>query len=243
MKKREGHLIYNIGIDEHGKFIERPNRFIAHIKLKDGIEAVCHVHDSGRIKELLFEGNTVGLKKAKEGSNRKTSWDVISALSDDGEDILINSAYHRYISENFLKAPDLSPFGEINSIKAEVKNGNSRIDYLLEKDGIKIWVEVKGVSLAIDKTAMFPDAPSIRAQKHLKELMSLKEKGDRAAVLLLVFREAKCFRPKYETDPAFSQLFYEAMKRGIEIYPIQFFLENGKIKYEKKKIDILPEKK
>ena len=240
MKKREGKLIYNIGIDIRGKFIERPNRFIAHITLPDETEAVCHVHDSGRIRELLFEGNSIGLKKAKEGSTRKTNWDVISAMSDDGEDILINSAYHRYISENFLKDFELSPFGEVSSIKAEVKNGDSRIDYLLEKDGEKIWVEVKGVSLSVNKTAMFPDAPSTRAQKHLKELMKLKSQGDRAAVLLLVFRESDTFRPKHETDPAFAELFYEAMEKGVEIYPVQFFLEEGKIKYEDKKINILP---
>ena len=96
-------LIYKIGIDEAGKFLERPNRFIAKVELKDRGEVICHVHDSGRIRELLFLGNEVSLKKAKEGSKRKTDWDLISAKADDGEDILINSAYHRYTSENFLK--------------------------------------------------------------------------------------------------------------------------------------------
>lgn len=242
VRKREGKPIYDIGIDKRGKFIERPNRFIAHVQLPDKSEAVCHVHDSGRIRELLFEGNSIGLKKAKEGSVRKTGWDVISALSDDGEDILINSAYHRYISENLLKNSALSPFGKVDSLKAEVKNGDSRIDYLLEKGGQKIWVEVKGVSLSVDRTAMFPDAPSTRAQKHLKELMKLKEEGDRSAVLLLVFRESDYFRPKHETDPAFAELFYEAMGKGVEVYPIQFFLDDGKIMYEDKKIEILPKK-
>ena len=240
MKKKVGKLIYNIGIDKRGKFIERPNRFIAHIQLPDKTEAVCHVHDSGRIRELLFEGNSIGLKKAKEGSVRKTGWDVISALSDDGEDILINSAYHRYISENLLKDSTLSPFGKVDSLKAEVKNGDSRIDYLLEKDGQRIWVEVKGVSLSVNKVAMFPDAPSTRAQKHLKELMKLKEEGDRSAVLLLVFRESDSFRPKHETDPVFAELFYEAVSRGVEVYPVQFFLDGGKVMYEDREIRILP---
>ena len=236
---RNGKLIYDIGIDERGKFIERPNRFIADIKLKDDSIATCHVHDSGRIRELLFPDNSVGIKKAKEGSTRKTKWDVISALSDDNEDILINSSYHRYISENFLRDEKLSPFGKASNIKAEVKYGDSRLDYLIEKDECKIWVEVKGVSLSVNKKAMFPDAPSVRAQKHLKELIEIKENGDRAAVLLLIFRESDVFRPKWETDPKFSELFYEALEKGVEIYPIQFFLREGKVIYEEKKIKIL----
>ena len=197
------------------------------------------MHDSGRIRELLFKDNSIGIKKAKEGSIRKTQWDVISALSDDKEDILINSSYHRYISEKFLKDKDLSSFGECNNVKAEVKYGDSRIDYLLEKCNEKIWVEVKGVSLSVNKKAMFPDAPSTRAQKHLRELIKIKEEGDRAAVLLLVFRESNTFRPKWETDPKFSELFYEAMEKGVEIYPVQFFLKDGKIMYEEKEIKIL----
>ncbi|MDU1911860.1 DNA/RNA nuclease SfsA [Fusobacterium sp.] len=236
---RKGKLIYEIGIDKRGKFLERPNRFVADIKLEDNTVVTCHVHDSGRIRELLFEDNSVGIKKAKEGSIRKTQWDVISAFSDDKEDILINSSYHRYISEKFLRDKNLSPFGDYTHIKAEVKYGDSRIDYLIEKDNEKIWVEVKGVSLSLDKKAMFPDAPSTRAQKHLRELIEIKEKGDRAAVLLLIFRESNTFRPKWETDPKFSELFYEAMEKGVEIYPIQFFLKGGKIMYEEKEIRIL----
>lgn len=236
---RKGKLIYEIGIDKRGKFVERPNRFVADVKLEDNSVVTCHVHDSGRIRELLFIDNSIGIKKAKEGSIRKTQWDVISALSDDKEDILINSSYHRYISEKFLRDEKLSPFGKYSNIKAEVKYGDSRIDYLIEKDDKKIWVEVKGVSLSLNKKAMFPDAPSTRAQKHLKELMKLKEDGDRAAVLLLVFRESDTFRPKWETDPKFSELFYEAMEKGVEVYPVQFFLKDGNIMYENKEIKIL----
>lgn len=236
---RKGKLIYEIGIDKRGKFVERPNRFVADVKLEDNSVVTCHVHDSGRIRELLFTDNSIDIKKAKEGSIRKTQWDVISALSDDKEDILINSSYHRYISEKFLRDEKLSPFGKYSNIKAEVKYGDSRIDYLIEKDDKKIWVEVKGVSLSLNKKAMFPDAPSTRAQKHLKELMKLKEDGDRAAVLLLVFRESDTFRPKWETDPKFSELFYEAMEKGVEVYPVQFFLKDGNIMYEDKEIKIL----
>jgi sugar fermentation stimulation protein A len=223
--------IYEIKCDQKGSFLERPNRFIAQVKLDDGSLETVHVHDSGRIKELLFEGNRVNIKSASN-PKRKTKWDMISALSDDGEEVLINSAYHRYISENIIRDPEISPFGNIDTLKAEVKYGGSRIDYMLSKDNQNIWVEVKGVSLSVDKVAMFPDAPSTRAQKHLKELMELLEKGERAAVLLLIFRNSDYFRPKWETDPVFSELFYEAREKGVEIYPVQLELRDGSINYK-----------
>lgn len=236
MKKKE---IYAIEINEIGKFIDRPNRFICEAELSDGRKITAHVHDSGRIKELLYEGNTVSLRKAKDMSKRKTEWDLISAKAEDGEEILLNSSFHRYISEKFLNDEEISPLGKVDSVKAEVKYGHSRLDYLVEKEGQKIWIEVKGVSLSLDKHAIFPDAPSSRACKHLETLIELKEKGDRAGVLLMIFRDSKDFSPNWTTDPDFSKLFYEAIKKGVEIYPIQFKFENGKIYYIDKKIKIV----
>lgn len=167
--------IYDIGKIEIGKFVDRPNRFIAEIEINNKVEK-CHVHDSGRIRELLFQGNEVGVKRATNLEKRKTAFDVISALTQEKDErVLINSSFHRYISENILKDFDISPFGEVDSIKAEVKIGDSRLDYLLASGDKKIWIEVKGVSLSEDKVAKFPDAPSTRACKHLKELIKLKE--------------------------------------------------------------------
>ncbi len=234
--------VYSIDIDEEGKFLERPNRFICEVEISDGRKVIAHVHDSGRIKELLYKGNIVSLRKAKDISKRKTEWDLISAKAEDGEDILLNSSFHRYISENILKDSEISPLGKIDLIKAEVKYGHSRLDYLIEKAGERIWIEVKGVSLSENKHAIFPDAPSVRASKHLETLMELKEKGDRAGVLLLIFRDSNDFSPNYITDPEFSENFYKAIERGVEIFPVQLNLEKGKIYYTDKKIEILPKK-
>ncbi len=223
--------IYEVPWDTEAKFIDRPNRFVANVRLEDGREEVVHVHDSGRLQELLFPENNVKIRRA-ENPNRKTKWDMISAEASDGEDILINSAHHRYISQNLLTDPEVSPFGEVDSLKAEVKYGKSRIDYLLEKNGDKIWVEIKGVSLSKDRVAAFPDAPSVRAVKHLNELIELKEAGNRAAVVLLILRSSDYFRPKWETDPKFSDAFYEAIERGVEVYPLQFELVGRDIIYK-----------
>lgn len=236
-------LIYKIEINEIAKFLERPNRFICNAKLKNGDIVTAHVHDSGRIKELLYPENTVFLRRAKDISKRKTEWDLIGALAEDGEEILLNSSFHRYISENILRDFEISPFGEVDLVKAEVKNGHSRLDYMLEKDGKKIWVEVKGVSLSVNKRAIFPDAPSERATKHLNTLMEIKKNGERACVLLLVFRDSDSFIPNYETDKLFFETFYKALENGVEVYPIQLKLKNGEIFYTDKKISIEPREK
>jgi len=233
--------LYKIQIDEEATFLERPNRFIAHVKLHTGEEEIVHVHDSGRIKELLYKGNKVKIRRATN-PNRKTKWDMISGRADDGEDILINSSFHRYIGENLLKDPEISPLGMIDTLKAEVKykkESKSRLDFLVEKNGEKIWIETKGVSLAENKIAMFPDAPSERATKHLKELIEIKEQGERAVVILLVFRQATKFRPKYETDPKFNEYFYKAIEAGVEVYPVQLSLDNGVINYQRL-LEIMP---
>jgi len=223
--------IYKIQIDQEATFLERPNRFIAKVEFDDGNIEEIHVHDSGRIKELLYKGNRVKVRRASN-PNRKTKWDLISASTEDGEDILLNSSFHRYIAENLLKDSQINPLGEIDSFKAEVKYGKSRIDFLSQKNNREIWIETKGVSLSENKIAKFPDAPSERAVRHLEELIELKEAGHRAVVYLLVFRNSNIFRPKFETDPKFSDKFYEAMEKGVEVYPIQFQLIDGQIYYK-----------
>ena len=204
--------LYEIPVDAEAIFLKRLNRYLAEVEFDSGEKDMVHVHDPGRLKELLYEGNRVKLRRAKN-TNRKTRWDVISADAE-SEDILVNSMYHRYISQEILNNSDVNPLGVLDYIKAEVKYGNSRIDYLVEKNGEKIWIEVKGVSLSENGLAMFPDAPTTRGQRHLKELMEIKEKGDRAAVYFLILRDSKSFRPRWETDPKFSQLFYEGNETG-----------------------------
>ena len=230
--------VIDVPFDALGSFKERPNRFLAifDIELPDGkvlTDQMVHVHDPGRLKELLFQGNRGLLRKVPPGK-RKTQWDLLAARARD-EWVFIHSAYHRRISEWVLKDPTVSPFGELEGFKAEVNvGGHSRIDFVLtKKDGSKVALEVKGCSLAIDGVALFPDAPTERGTRHIRTLMELKKKGMDAAVMILVFRpEAKCFAPKEDTDPVFAETFYQAKKMGLGVYPLLF-------RYDEKSMNIM----
>ena len=226
--------LYKIEDLVEGIFISRPNRYIAEVLIEGNVEVV-HVHDPGRLKELLFPQNRV-LVKHMPGEKRKTKWDMIAAQKGDAF-VLVHSGIHRYIAEALLKNETLNPFGVFTKMKPEATYGKSRIDFfatVTEKDGAdsEIWVEVKGCSLSIDGVAQFPDAPTVRGTRHLEELISIKKSGARAGVLLLVLSESHVFVPKRDTDPKFYEAFYRALDSGVEIYPVKVILKpTGALEY------------
>ncbi|MFP4050112.1 MAG: DNA/RNA nuclease SfsA [Thermoplasmata archaeon] len=228
--------LVEIRYNKKGIFLERKNRFLGSVRFKNGKENDVHIRDPGRLKELLFEGNEVLLKKA-DNENRKTNLDLIGAKFDDLW-VLINSGYHREITENILEAESISPFDKIDSYKPEVKLGDSRIDFLIKKNGKNIWTEVKGCTLAKNGEALFPDAPTARGKKHVDELREVVKNGDRGALLVLIFRsDAECFRPYEKRDPEFTDSFYNAYEEGVEIYPLLLSYNinrEGKLYFKKK---------
>lgn len=105
----------------------------------------------------------------------------------------------------------------------EAKRGASRLDALLTGKGLPpLWVECKNVTLVEGEVASFPDAPTLRGQKHLREMIDIVESGERAAFFYLVQRnDAKCFAPASYVDPSYAKLFYESLEAGVEAYPYQ----------------------
>jgi sugar fermentation stimulation protein A len=222
--------------DAKGTFKERPNRFLGIVDItKPKNEKIqnteVHVHDPGRLKELLYPKNQVLLRKAAN-PNRKTKWDVIAA-NWEGEWILVHSGFHRQIAEWVIGNPKVSPFGRLREIKPEAAFENSRLDFLLtKKNGKRIWVEVKGCTLAEKKVALFPDAPTKRGARHIKHLIEAKKMGDESAIMILVFRpDAECFTPHKETDPEFAEVFWRAEDKGVGVYPLLFRYREGTLSY------------
>lgn len=228
--------VIEIPWDAKGTFRSRPNRFLGIVDIKSPkkekkSKVKAHVHDPGRLKELLFPGNQVLLKKASN-KNRKTKWDIIAASHDD-KWVLVHSGYHRKIAEWVIDHENVSPFGRIEDIKPEAKFGESRLDFLLiRRNGQKVWVEVKGCTLAVDSVALFPDAPTKRGTRHIRHLIEAKEKGEEAAILMLVFRsDTKCFAPNKEMDFEFWQAFIRAYEIGVEVHALLFQYKNKVVNY------------
>ena len=194
-----------------GKFINRPNRFIANIEI-DGKAEVCHVKNTGRCKELFTENAEVFLETSSN-PNRKTKYDVIAVKK--GE-MLINidsQAPNKVFgewAENY--------FEDISLLKPETKYKNSRFDFYIEYSGKSAFVEVKGVTLEEDGILMFPDAPTERGVKHLNELCQCIADGCEAYIFFVVqMKKAKYFTPNKKTHPEFADVLKKAAECGVKI--------------------------
>ncbi len=192
-----------------GIFLERPNRFIAICNI-DGKEEVCHVKNTGRCRELLIKGVTVYLEKSSN-PNRKTQYDLI-AVEKNNKLINMDSQVVNKVTFEFL--PTL--FEDAKFIKPEYKYGNSRIDFYVETESEKILVEVKGVTLENEGVVCFPDAPTERGIKHLKELQKAVTEGYKAYVMFVVqMYDVKYFEPNAKTHPEFAEELKRARDNGV----------------------------
>ena len=192
-----------------GIFIDRPNRFIANVIIDNKTE-ICHVKNTGRCKELLVKGSTVYLQKS-DNPERKTKYDLITVQKGDRL-INMDSQVVNYVALEFI--PKL--FDDIKYIKPEYGYGNSRIDIYLETDKEKIFIEVKGVTLEDDGVVRFPDAPTERGIKHLKELQKAVTEGYRAYVMFVVqMSDVKYFEPNRETHKEFADELKKAEANGV----------------------------
>ena len=195
-----------------GKFLARPNRFIAHIEI-DGKEEVCHVKNTGRCRELLPVGARVWCLDAASPS-RKTRYDLITVRK--GERLInMDSQAPNTAAKEWLLAGGL---GQIENLKAEAKHGDSRFDFSFTKDGKPCFLEVKGVTLENDGVCAFPDAPTQRGAKHLRELTKLAQEGCGAYVLFVIQMEGvKYLHPNDLTDKPFGDALREAKNAGVVI--------------------------
>lgn len=197
----------------HGKFISRPNRFIAYIEISGKTE-VCHVKNTGRCKELLIEGADVFVQKSANPL-RKTAYDLISVYKN-GMLINMDSQAPNKVFHEWAK--DSGFFGEISTIKPEYKYKNSRFDFYIESGERKILVEVKGVTLENEGVVSFPDAPTERGVKHLNELIDAKKNGFETYVFFIIQMErCKYFAPNRKNHPEFADILLKAKKEGVGI--------------------------
>ncbi len=214
-----------IEFDARAILIERINRFLARVKLKNTqgqiIEPLVHVRDPGRLEDLLFPGNEL-LIKHKHGKKRKTEWEALFAKNGT-KWVLINSGFHRKVSEWAIGKLKLFN-SKITDLLPEQRLGESRIDFMVKlEDGSNIAVETKGCTLAIEEKALFPDAPTKRGTRHVSELLEFVKAGNKGLVLFLIFRtDAKCFAANRKVDPDFADVLERAYSKGVQIVSLQF---------------------
>ncbi len=195
-----------------GRFLARPNRFIARI-LIDGTEETVHVKNTGRCRELLPEGAAVWCQKS-DNPNRKTKFDLITVRKGDRL-INMDSQAPNIAAAEWLRAGGL---GEIENLKPESFHGDSRFDFSFTRDGKPCFMEVKGVTLENDGVCAFPDAPTERGVKHLKGLTKLAQEGCGAYVLFVIqMADVKYLHPNDITDPAFGAALREAAANGVQV--------------------------
>ncbi len=196
-----------------GTFISRPNRFIANVEAAGQVQ-VCHVKNTGRCRELLVPGCRVYLETA-DNPNRKTKYDLIAVKKGN---LLINmdSQAPNKAAGEWLEKRILYP--DLKVLKPEVKYDNSRFDFYIEAGERKIFLEVKGVTLEEGGIARFPDAPTERGVKHIRELMACMKEGYEPVILFVIqMKGIRRFMPNDETHKAFGDTLREAREKGVRI--------------------------
>ena len=215
-----------------GKFISRPSRFIAEVKI-NGETALCHVRNTGRCKELLITGADVYMEDfAGRMGNRRLRYSLIAVIKGN---MLINmdsQAPNKVVAEAFqsgvIRLPEMS---ELRVIKAEKAYGSSRLDFYVENTcGRKGFIEVKGVTLEENGIAMFPDAPTERGVRHIEELCRAVSEGFCAYIVFVIqMKGVSLFTPNYRTHAAFGEALKKASACGVHILCCDCLVTPGSI--------------
>ena len=204
--------ILHYGNMVEGKFLARPNRFIAHVEI-DGKLEICHVKNTGRCRELLPLGAKVWCA-VSDNPTRKTKFDLITVQK--GPRLInMDSQAPNIAAGEWLRNGGL---GQIENLKAEAMCGDSRFDFAFTKDGKQCYLEVKGVTLEAEGVCAFPDAPTDRGAKHLRGLSALAKAGYGAYVLFVIqMTDVKYLHPNDATDPKFTAALREAAANGVHV--------------------------
>lgn len=192
-----------------GKFLSRPNRFIAQVLINNK-EEIVHVKNTGRCKELLVFNADVILAKS-DNRQRKTKYDLV-AVKKGNNWVNIDSQVTNLLVYEWLIKQDYS------FVKPEYMYGKSRIDFYMEKNDKKYLLEVKGCTLEKGGIGYFPDAPTERGVKHLLELINAKKDGFQSMLAFVIQVEGVHeVRANIQTDPKFAEIYENAKKIGVEI--------------------------
>lgn len=220
------------------KLIKRYKRFLADITLPDGSTTTIHVANTGAMSGCAEPGDIVWYSTSDNPKRKYPfSWEVTQKLN--GEMICVNTLRANQLTEEAIKKNIITELIDHDELSREVKYGaeNSKIDFLLTKEhSPDTYVEVKSVTLLENKDGQpqgyFPDAVSTRGQKHLRELIEMKEKGNRSVLLFSVLHSGiKSVKAASHVDPKYAALLKIAFEAGVEVFAYQanFTLSKGNL--------------
>ncbi len=201
--------------------VRRYKRFLADVILTDGTETTVHVANTGAMTHCGGPGDTIWLSDSNNSKRKyRYSWEYTQNQA--GHFICVNTQRANQIVKEALLAKQIAPLAHYNSLASEVKYGaeNSRIDFLLSQQDVPdCYVEVKSVTLLEQGLGFFPDTQTVRGQKHLRELIEVKQSGARAVLLFAVMHSGiKQVRAAKHLDPIYTELIGQAAASGVEIY-------------------------
>ena len=211
-----------------GIFLKRPNRFIAEVEI-DGQKETVHVKNTGRCRELLIPGCEVWLTEPGT-PGRKTKYDLVAVRKSSGVLFNIDSQAPNKVVKEWLETMDY------DRVVPEYTYGDSRIDFYMERGKEKFLMEVKGCTLEVDGVGYFPDAPTERGVKHIRELIKAKEAGFNAILAFVIQMDGVMeVRPNIEMHPEFGEAMNDAETAGVEILFLTCHVEPDKLEINYKK--------
>lgn len=194
----------------------------------NGHETLVHVANTGRLRELLVAGVTAWLANVlREG--RRTAWDL--ALVEHGDQLVsVDSRLPNRLVDIALREGSIPMLAGYSSYRSEARHGSSRFDFRLDGPDGPAFLEIKGVTLVVDGCARFPDAPSVRGARHVRELASYAREGGTAAVIFVVQRaDAVRFSPNDASDPEFTRALHQAAEAGVRLGAFRCVVTTGAV--------------
>lgn len=202
-----------------GKFLERPNRFIAMVEVDGSVEK-AHVKNTGRCRELLIPGVQIYLEDfAGRMGKRKMRYSLTGVVKGNQLVNIDSQAPNMAVKEALLSGKiQLPGMGGLTTVKGEHKYGSSRLDFYVEDEtGCRGLIEVKGVTLEVDGIARFPDAPTERGIRHIEELIAAAEEYKVFIIFVIQMKGICAMMPNDETHKAFGDALRRASKAGVHV--------------------------
>lgn len=206
---------------QQATLIQRYKRFLADVITPEGEHLTLHCPNTGAMTGCATPGDTVWYSTSANLKRKYAhTWEITETQQ--GAFICVNTQRANPLVKEAIDAGLIPELMGYSTLKGEVKYGEegSRIDFMLQADDRpECYIEVKSVTLADRDNGYFPDAVTLRGQKHLRELMSAAAAGKRAVLLFAVLHSAiERFSPARHIDPKYAQLLNEAQKQGVEVF-------------------------